>query len=202
MEKGDVQEKSKPHRSGTRRDNRRKVIMKILREPLIHFLVTGAALFILFSSVNRGQSGSGAADTEIVVSEGRIHSITQKFTKVWQRPPTNRELEGLIQAYIREEVLYREALAMGLDVGDEVVRRRMAQKLEFLSEDVMSLLEPTDVELRSYYESYKEEFRRETHVTFQHVYLNSDKRGESTWRDAEPLRENRTAGSVRESGLL
>lgn len=161
--------------------------MKILREPLIHFLLAGGVLFILFSLVNRDQAGTGAADTEIVVSEGRIYSITQKFTKVWQRPPTVRELEGLIQAYIREEVLYREALAIGLDVGDEVVRRRMAQKLEFISEDITLLQEPTDVELQSYYETVKEDFRRETQVTFQHVYLNSEKRGKSTGRDAERL---------------
>ena len=78
--------------------------MKILREPLIHFLLAGGVLFILFSLVNRDQAGTGAADTEIVVSEGRIYSITQMFTKVWQRPSTVRELEGLIQAYLREEV--------------------------------------------------------------------------------------------------
>ena len=161
--------------------------MKILREPLFHFLLAGVALFILFSAVNRGQAGSGSSDSEIVVSEGRIYSITQRFMKVWQRPPTSRELEGLIQAYIREEVFYREALSMGLDVGDEIVRRRMAQKLGFISEDIASLQEPTDAELRSYFESHLEEFRRETRVSFQHVYLNTDKRGESTRKDAESL---------------
>jgi hypothetical protein len=163
--------------------------MRILREPLFHFLLAGVALFVLFSAVNSGQAGSGSSDSEIVVSEGRIHSITQKFMKVWQRPPTSQELDGLIQSYIREEVLYREALSMGLDVGDEIVRRRMAQKLRFISEDIMSLQEPTDAELRSYFESHVEEFRRETRVSFQHVYLNSDKRGESTWSDAECLLE-------------
>ena len=161
--------------------------MKILREPLFHFLLAGVALFILFSAVNRGQAGSGSSDSEIVVSEGRIYGITQQFMKVWQRPPTSRELEGLIQSYIREEVFYREALSMGLDVGDEIVRRRMAQKLGFISEDIASLQEPTEAEFRSYYESHLEEFRRETRVSFQHVYLNSDKRGESTRKDAESL---------------
>ncbi len=164
-----------------------KIIMKLLREPLLHFLLAGVALFILFSAVDSGQAGSGSSDSEIVVSEGRIYSITQQFMKVWQRPPTSRELEGVIQSYIREEVFYREALSMGLDVGDEIVRRRMAQKLEFISEDIASLQEPTDAELRSYFESHLEEFRRETRVTFQHVYLNSDKRGESTRKDAESL---------------
>ena len=169
--------------------------MRVIREPLFHFLLAGVALFILFSAVNRSQVGSGSSDSEIVVSEGRIYSITQQFMKVWQRPPTSRELEGVIQSYIREEVLYREALSMGLDVGDEIVRRRMAQKLEFISEDIASLQEPTDAELRSYYESHIEEFRRETRVTFQHVYLNSDKRGESTRKDAERL-----LAKIREAG--
>ena len=161
--------------------------MTILREPLLHFLLAGAVLFVLYSTVNQGQTGSGGLDSEIVVSEGRIHSMTLKFSKVWQRPPTSQELDGLVQSYIREEVFYREALSMGLDVGDEIVRRRMAQKLGFISEDIASLQEPTEAELRSYFESNKEEFRRETRVTFQHVYLNSDKRGESTRKDAESL---------------
>jgi hypothetical protein len=161
--------------------------MKIVREPLFHFLLAGVALFILFSAVNRGQAGPGASDSEIVVSEGRIYSFTQKFMKVWQRPPNSQELEGLIQGYVREEIYYREALSMGLDVGDEIVRRRMAQKLEFISEDIASLQEPTDAELRTYFESHKEKFRREAVVTFQHVYLNSDKRGESTLKDADSL---------------
>ena len=114
--------------------------MKILREPLFHFLLAGGVLFVLYSAVNRDQAGP--TDAEILVSVGRINSMTQKFTKVWQRPPTEGELVGVIQAYIREEVLYRGAVAMKLDVDDEVVRRRMGQKLEFLSEDARVTLFP------------------------------------------------------------
>ncbi len=77
--------------------------MRVLREPLFHFLLAGVALFILFSAVNRDQAGSGSSDSEIVVSEGRIYSITEKFMKVWQRPPSVQELDGLIQAYVRED---------------------------------------------------------------------------------------------------
>ncbi len=161
--------------------------MKIIREPLFHFLLAGAALFVLFSVVNKDRPGFGSSDSEIVISEGRINSITQKFAKVWQRPPTESELDGLIEAYVREEILYREALSLGLDVGDKVVRRRLAQKMEFISEDVALLHKPTDSVLQEYFELRKEEFRRETLVTFQHVYLNSEKRGESTSKDADRI---------------
>ncbi len=161
--------------------------MKIIREPLFHFLITGAILFVLYSLMNNGQTVSGGSVSEIVVSEGRINSISQKFTKVWQRPPTKIELDGLVEAFVREEVLYREALALGLDVGDEVIRRRLAQKLEFISDDIMQQRKPTDSVLQEYFELHKEEFRRETIVTFKHVYLNSEKRGESTSRDAERI---------------
>lgn len=161
--------------------------MKIIREPLIHFLLAGVALFVIYSAVNKDSSGFGNSDHEIVVTEGRIKNSIQKFKKVWQRPPTEVELDGLLQAYVREEVLYREALSMGLDAGDEVVRRRMAQKLEFISEDIISLQEPTDADLHSYFDSHKEEFRRDARVTFHHAYLNTEKRGEAIRGEAESM---------------
>ena len=71
--------------------------MKIIREPLVHFLIAGVALFVLFSVVNKNRPGFGNSDSEILISEGRINSITQKFAKVWQRPPTKSELDGLIE---------------------------------------------------------------------------------------------------------
>ncbi len=115
-----------------------------MKEPLLHFLLLGGALFALFQSVGGFDSPDIEQTDEIVVTAGRIDSLSQNFGKVWQRPPTEQEIEGLIQEHIREEVLYREALAMGLDRDDMIVRRRLRQKIEFLSEDLASLDAPKE----------------------------------------------------------
>src|SRR4029450_8049258 len=105
--------------------------MKLLHEPLVHFLLLGAMLFGVFALV--GDRGSARA-SQIVVTPGHLEHLTVSFTRTWQRPPTAQELTELIDDYIREEVLYREAVAMGLDRDDTIVRRRLRQKLEFLAE--------------------------------------------------------------------
>ena len=121
---------------------------KMLREPLLYFLLLGGAMFILFEQVS-DQTFLGAAQPEIVVSEGQIQALLLNFEKVWQRSPSSEESEGLIRNHIREEVLYREALAMGLDKDDAIIRRRLRQKIEFLSEDIASLNELTEQELQA-----------------------------------------------------
>ena len=102
-------------------------------EPLVHFLGLGALLFIL----NGVFGNSAPVDPTITVSEPEIARLAQLFAAQWQRPPTREELDGLVEQQIREEVLYREAVAMGLDQNDTIVRRRLVQKLEFLSQDLV-----------------------------------------------------------------
>ena len=82
------------------------------------------------------------------------------FSRTWQRPPTREELEGLIRDRVREEVYYREAVAMGLDQDDPVIRRRLQQKLEFVTDDVAALAEPTDAELAEYLKTHADTFPR------------------------------------------
>jgi len=159
--------------------------MKIFKEPLVHFLVLGACLFALYSWVG-GDAPQSELD-EIVVTPGRIENLVRGFEKTWHRAPTEQELDGLIQEHVREEIYYREALAMGLDRDDTIVRRRMRQKLEFLSEDIMALPEPSDEELQVYLDEHPDFFRVEAEVTFQHVFLNVDKRGNAASADAELL---------------
>jgi len=158
-----------------------------LKEPLLHFLLLGGALFALFQSVGGFVSPDIEQTDEIVVTAGRIDSMSQYFGKVWQRPPTEQEIEGLIQEHIREEVLYREALAMGLDRDDMIVRRRLRQKIEFLSEDLASLDAPKEEELQAFLTAHPERFRRETRFSFRQVYLNANKRGQSAEADALAL---------------
>ena len=158
--------------------------MKLLKEPLFHFLLLGAAIFGGHRLVAGGRA---TAPDEIVVTQGRIDALTAAFTRTWQRPPTASERDGLIRDYIREEVYAREAIALGLDKDDVVIRRRLRQKLEFVSEDVLAPPEPTDDQLRAYLTSHPDAFRVEARFTFRHIFLNGEHRGEELARDAARL---------------
>jgi hypothetical protein len=149
---------------------------KWLREPLLHFLLIGAALFILYGLQNDQ-------------SEADIDRLLSLWEKKWQRLPTEAELDGMIEAQIREEVLYRESLAMGLDQNDAIVRRRLAQKVEFIFSDLASQVEPSDIELTDYLTEHTDKFETPARVSFQQIYLNSDKRGDQVRIDARDLLE-------------
>jgi len=155
-----------------------------LREPLLHFLLIGAALFILFRILNGGDTG---APRDIVIPEARVEALAESFARTWLRPPTAEELRGLVDDYIAEEVYYREAIAMGLDRDDTVIRRRLRQKMEFISEDVAAAVEPTDAELQAYLGQHAEKFVEPPRLTFEQVFLSSERRGDAVRRDAERL---------------
>ena len=129
------------------------------REPLVHFLVLGGVLFALYRWQNPSGAETVLAPREIVVTTGRIANLAESFARVWQRPPTQAELDGLIEDHIREEVLYREALAIGLDRDDTIIRRRLRQKMEFISEDIAAQAEPSDQELQAYLDSHSDSYR-------------------------------------------
>jgi len=152
-----------------------KVIMKkILKDPLLHFLLIGAALFLVFALV-KGPAGN--EENRIVITGGDIEYLQANFTRTWQRQPTENELQGLIEDKIRDEIAFREAVAMGLDQDDAVIRRRLRMKMELLVEDIANLSSPTDEELQTYLDDHMDSFRKEPQVSFKQVYLNSDKRG-------------------------
>jgi hypothetical protein len=158
--------------------------MKILREPLLHFLLLGAAIFGAYrlrSDARATQPGN------ILVTRGRIEALVAAFTRTWQRPPTASEREGLIRDYIREEVYVHEAIALGLDQDDMVIRRRLRQKLEFVSEDLTALAEPTDGQLSAYLAAHPDAFRVEPRFTFRQVFLDPHRRGARLSRDAARL---------------
>lgn len=149
-----------------------KLFKKVLREPLLHFLLIGVGLFLLFSIIN-----GPAIDkpNRIVVTPGQIELLAENFSRTWMREPSDKELEGLIDGYLRDEVFYREAIALGLDQGDNLIKRRLRQKLEFILEDVSSLVESTDEELTLFMQQHKARFHIKPQVSFQQVYLNYDK---------------------------
>jgi len=157
---------------------------RILREPLFHFLLLGAAIFAADGLVSkRGSDEPG----RIVVTQGQVAAMTMGFTRTWQRPPTREELEALIRDRVQEEVYCREAMALGLDKDDTVIRRRLRQKLEFVTDDVAALAEPTDDELSAFLKAHADTFRVQRQFSFSHVYLNPERRGENLARDTGRL---------------
>ncbi len=155
-----------------------------LKEPLFHFLLIGAGLFMLYG----WQTDDNALrPDQIVISEAKIDQFINLWERKWQRLPTQQELQGLIKQQIREEVLYREALAMGLDKNDQVVRRRMSQKMEFISNDLASLVEPDDEQLQTYLDEHPKKFAIPGRISYSQVYLNASQRGEQVYADAEKL---------------
>lgn len=152
---------------------------RLLREPLLHFLVLGAALFAAYGAINGHSSGKD----EIVVTAGQIEHLTTGFTRSWRRPPTADELQDLVRNYIREEVYYRQAKEMGLDRDDPIIRRRLQQKLEFVSEDVAVQTEPSDAELNALLRLQSEKFRVGRNFTFSHVYLNPERHSAAKLND-------------------
>ena len=140
---------------------------RLLREPLLHFLLLGAVLFVIFG---RGGPEPSAGGTEIVVTTTDIQRIAAGFSATWQRPPSENELQGAINDYIREEVLYRTGLSLGLDKDDTIVRRRIRQKMDFVLEDTVGT--PDDAELRAFFDAHADKFRVEPRISFRQVFLS------------------------------
>ena len=160
--------------------------MKLLREPLVHFMFIGAVIYLLYGVF--AEPAAEETDKTIVVSAGEIEWMQTSWQKRWNRPPTDAEFDGLIQQYIRETVLYREALTMGLNKHDQVIRRRLAQKLEFLAKDLVALTPATDEELQAYFAEHQDRYQEPVLYTFTQVFIDPDKRGDATLADAEKIK--------------
>lgn len=146
---------------------------RLLREPLLHFLVLGALLFVVY-----GWMGGGVTDRtrEIVVDAGRIASLQAQFERVWQRPPTAAERAGLVETFVREEVLYREGLALGLDRDDPVIRRRVGQKMGFIA-DGLAPRAPTEQELQAWLDAHPADYEIEARTSLEQVFFDPQRHG-------------------------
>jgi hypothetical protein len=168
--------------------------MKLFREPLLHFFLIGAAIYLLYGYTGESVEQQ-ADDKQVVITAGQIEWMQTAWQKRWNRLPTQQELDGLIEQYIRETVLYREALAMGLDKDDVVIRRRLAQKIEFLAEDLVALIPPTDEDLQAYFDEHRQRYQKPVAYTFTQVFFDPDKRGDATLDDAEKVKAALIASS-------
>lgn len=154
------------------------------REPLVHFLIIGAVLFLLFGLFN---NPAGPQSGRIVITMGQIDFLKANFTRTWKRSPSEKELQGLIKSHLRNEIFYQEALTMGLDRDDPVIRQRLKQKLEIMSDDLAGMVIPTDEELSQFLATHPKNFIIEPQVAFHHVFVSYDQRGYSARDEAVRL---------------
>jgi hypothetical protein len=152
-------------------------LMKWLREPLIHFFILGLTVFGLHAALDRKPEATVNDPYLVEVSSADIEWIRTIFNKQMGRGPTVRDLRGQVNQLIREQILSREAVAMGLDEGDIVVRRRLAQKMEFLFKDLSTMTEPTEDDLRKYFFENRRKYETSPWVTFTQVFFSTLNRG-------------------------
>lgn len=158
--------------------------MNLLREPLLHFAVVGALLFGAYAWLNRNEPPASAVDRTIRITERELTWLADTSARTWQRTPNESEFEALIADYLREELLAREARELELDRDDTVVRRRLAQKMNFILEGTARLASPTDAQLRARYDDDPARFRTPVRSTFRQVFFSTARRGDRAATDA------------------
>ncbi len=178
----------------------RNRLTRLFTEPLLQFLIIGACIYGAYALL--GAPEEDFRDTRVHVDSDRINAFISEWENRWNRPPTREEINGLIQSYIREDILYRQAVVMGLNEDDPVTRRRMAQKLEFLTSDLAMMVQPAEGELEQYFNENKEKYRAPDRMTFSQVYFSPDIRGNKTLEDAgQVLLQLQAAGAPGEASM-
>jgi parvulin-like peptidyl-prolyl isomerase len=172
---------------------------RLLREPLIHFLLLGVALFGVYAYAERGH-GSAEQSKQISLTIDDLSQTVLVFRSQWRRDPTPEELLSLVEDKVHEEVLYREALVLGIDKEDTIVKRRMAQKMQFLAEDVAAARDPTPEELSKWYQANRGQFAFPPRISFRHLYFSPDRRGANA-RDDAAAALTKLAGHPEDSNL-
>lgn len=148
----------------------RSVLRSALREPLVHFLAAGAALFVLMAAFG----GEDAMDRTITIDEPQVSRLATQWEQTWRRPPSPQELDNLIRDHIKEEIYFREGMRLGLDVDDPIIRRRLRTKMEFLATAEVENREPSDAELQLQYDTNKSRYAAEADVSFDQRFLGED----------------------------
>jgi peptidyl-prolyl cis-trans isomerase C len=177
------------------------LVHKVIREPLLHFFVAGTVLFGMGTYFDHSQRSTGSL---IRVSAPEIQQMRELWTRQWGRAPDSSQMKSLVDEYIHQEVLYRAALASGLDKDDTIIRRRLVQKMEFLTQDVASQ-PPSESELQEHFQRRHEKFVVPAQVAFEHAYFSVSTRGREAERDAKRVLPHlgsrpASAGNLEESG--
>jgi hypothetical protein len=158
-------------------------ITNLIREPLFHFLVIGVLVYFLYDLF--GNQTSVEPENTITITAAEVDWLEQTWEKRWNRPPMPQERQGLIDAYVKETVMYKQALAMGLDSDDTIIRRRLAQKLEFLTLDLTNIPSPSKEEIRVYFDTHREKYQTPVYLSFTQIYFDPDKRTAQIFQDAQ-----------------
>lgn len=145
-------------------------LSRILREPLLHFALLGLALFLVYRAV----APDGGEARRIVLTRAEVAGLEAQYRALWGRPPTEAERKGLIDTYVRDEIAYREGVAMGLDRDDAVIKRRVRQKYELIAEEEASEA-PTEADLAAYLDAHPDDFRVPPRISFAQVYFDPSK---------------------------
>jgi len=144
------------------------IMRRWLKEPLFHFLVAGGLLFAAYSVFDRGSDD----DPDVVqITEAEVNWLKEMWTRQWRRPPSEQELRDMLAGYLKEELLAREARNLGMEENDIIIRRRLAQKMEFLVQDTAYLVEPEEDELYRYYNTHRTVYEEPAHVSFTQFYF-------------------------------
>ena len=168
------------------------MLRRLLKEPLVHFLALALVIFAVYGVINTSEAEK---PYRIVITGPKIEQIAGLFAKAWQRPPTVAELKGLIDDYVKEEILVREALALRLDKDDTVIRRRLRLKMEFLSDAESEAQSPTEAELGAYLRANPGKFEIDPMIAFRQIYLNPERRGGRLDQDAASILEVLRSGA-------
>ena len=156
---------------------------KILHEPLAHFFLAGGLIFLVYALIGPDD----ASERRIVIDNGVIERLKSAWQLRANREPGPEELDGLVADYLYEELFSREARALGLELDDPVIRRRLAQKMNLLAESAAQQAEPGEAELLAWYEAHPELYRTQDRLGFNHIYFSHDRPGGSAAQDAAAL---------------
>jgi peptidyl-prolyl cis-trans isomerase C len=155
------------------------ILQRLTREPLLHFLLIGLALFVVYDRLHP-TAETKSESNRIVLTPDDFQQLAVTWLAQGRAPPTPAQMQSLIEVKVREEVLYREALALGLDKDDTIVKRRLAQKMEFLAEGASIDSNPSPDTLRVWFRDNAPRFSLPPRVSFRHLYFSPDRRGERT----------------------
>ena len=158
---------------------------ELLKEPVVQFLLIGSSFFIANALISPAESDG--LNRVITVTDEQASAMVTTFARTWRRSPTEREIQSLIDDHIRTEVYVREAMRLGLDQNDTIIRRRLRQKMEFLNDSEFQSQSPTATDLRAYFDANPDQYREDPRVSFQQVFLDPERRGDALDGDATTL---------------